>query len=335
MQIEDRWHRHGQRSERYGQGLRWRARWREDGKHRAKSFRTKQAAEKWLTLHLSRPVVEGPEIPTVGVLVQRWRDAKNHLAPKTREAAKTASRHVTPRWGHLSADQVMPSEVRVWLAGLELSESTKRHIFLCLKGALELAVEDGILPRNPVAGIKAPVSGKREPTYMTIEDLKALAAAAGKWEAMVLLMGTTGIRIGEACGLDVADVGAKRIRVRPEVSKSDRGRDVPVPASVRAMLDLDREGPLFRSPAGKRVDPGNWRVRVFAEAAKAVGREGLDPHELRHTAASLAIAAGADVMVVQRMLGHKSAAVTLGVYAHLWDGNLDDVAARMDAALGA
>ena len=170
---------------------------------------------------------------------------------------------------------------------------------------------------------------------MSVGELIELADAAGQWRPMVLLMGTTGIRIGEACGLDVGDVvpARGRLRVRPEVSKSPRGRDVPVPASVLRLLDLTHKGPLFRSPAGRRVNADNWRARVFAPAAAAVGREGMNPHELRHTAASLAIAAGADVLAVQRMLGHRSAAVTLGVYGHLWDEGLDRVAARMDAEL--
>jgi len=337
VQIEDRWHHHGERSERYGTGLRWRARWREQGKHRAKPFRTKAAAEAWLRAHLSNPADE-KDMPTVEVLVQRWKDAKAHLAPKTREAAGTAGNHVLARWRHVPADEVAPSQVRVWLAELALSESAKRHVFLCLKGSLAMAVEDGVLDRNPVMGIKTPRSGRREPVYLTAQELKALAKAAGEWEAMVLLMGTTGLRIGEACGLDVGDVREKRIRVRHEVSKSDRGRDVPVPASVRALLPLkgrDASEPLFRSPTGLRVNPRNWRVRVFTPAAKVVKREGMEPHELRHCAASLAIAAGADVKVVQAMLGHRSAAVTLDVYGHLFDGNLDDVAVRMDEALAA
>jgi hypothetical protein len=61
-----------------------------------------------------------------------------------------------------------------------------------------------------------------------------------------------------------------------------------------------------------------------------VGLEGLTPHELRHTAASLAISAGANVKAVQRILGHASAAVTLDVYADLFDEDLDTVGASLD-----
>jgi hypothetical protein len=67
---------------------------------------------------------------------------------------------------------------------------------------------------------------------------------------------------------------------------------------------------------------------VGDEAARAIGEPGLTPHELQHTAASLAIKAGADVKAVQRMLGHASAAMTLDRYADLDDDDLDDMADR-------
>jgi integrase len=65
-------------------------------------------------------------------------------------------------------------------------------------------------------------------------------------------------------------------------------------------------------------------------AATAIGEPGLTPHELRHTAASLAVSAGADVKAVQAMLGHASAAMTLDTYADLFDDDLDAVADRLD-----
>ncbi|HEV7211922.1 MAG TPA: tyrosine-type recombinase/integrase, partial [Blastococcus sp.] len=75
-----------------------------------------------------------------------------------------------------------------------------------------------------------------------------------------------------------------------------------------------------------------FRRRSFDRAAAAIGLPGLVPHELRHTAASLAIAAGANVKGVQSMLGHASAAMTLDRYGHLFGDELDAVADRMDAA---
>jgi integrase len=74
----------------------------------------------------------------------------------------------------------------------------------------------------------------------------------------------------------------------------------------------------------------NWRRHCFDRAARDLGLEGLVPHELRHTAASLAIAAGANVLTIQRMLGHASAAMTLDRYGHLMGDELAAVAQKLD-----
>ena len=76
----------------------------------------------------------------------------------------------------------------------------------------------------------------------------------------------------------------------------------------------------------------NFRRNTFDRAAARIGMDGLTPHSLRHTAASLAISAGAHVKAVQSLLGHASAAVTLDVYAGLFGDDLDAVAERLDAA---
>jgi len=76
---------------------------------------------------------------------------------------------------------------------------------------------------------------------------------------------------------------------------------------------------------------GNFNRRTFGPAARAIGEPDLTPHGLRHTAASLAIAAGGNVKVVQPMLGHATASVTLDLCGHLFPDQLDDVAVRLDA----
>lgn len=87
---------------------------------------------------------------------------------------------------------------------------------------------------------------------------------------------------------------------------------------------------VFTSPDGMPLRLGNWRSRVFLPACRAAGIEGLRVHDLRHTAASLAISAGANVKAVQRMLGHQSAAMTLDVYAGLLGDDLDSVALALN-----
>ena len=175
---------------------------------------------------------------------------------------------------------------------------------------------------------------QRTPLFLGVEELRSLAGAAGGYAPMIWLLGTTGVRLGECGRLDVADVNVGRARLIVRRAKSGRGREVPIPAAVLAMLDLTAPGPLFRSPGGRRLDTDNWRSRVFHPAREAIGKPELRVHDLRHTAASLMVASGATVKDVQAALGHASAAMTLNVYAHLFDGHLDEVGERMGRLLG-
>jgi integrase len=114
-------------------------------------------------------------------------------------------------------------------------------------------------------------------------------------------------------------------------------RTVPVPRVLRDQLaeyvaGRDPGEWLFPAPGGGPLCNSNFRHRFFDPAVARAGLAPLTPHDLRDTAASLAVAAGASVKAVQRMLGHASAAMTLDVYAGLFDDELDDVADRMGAA---
>jgi integrase len=87
---------------------------------------------------------------------------------------------------------------------------------------------------------------------------------------------------------------------------------------------------VFQAPKGGALMLQNFRRSVFDPAVRAAGLEDVTPHDLRHTAASLAVSAGANVKAVQRLLGHASAAMTLDVYSGLFDDDLDAVADRLD-----
>lgn len=149
---------------------------------------------------------------------------------------------------------------------------------------------------------------------------------------LVWVLGTCGLRLQEAIGLDATDVDRprRRLRIRASVAKNRKAREVPISDYVLAMLP--EVGTLFCGLPGRRLNGHNWRERVFRPAALSAGLGPMHPHELRHTAASLAIASGADVKAVQRMLGHASAALTLDLYGHLFDAQLDTVAVAMDEA---
>jgi len=90
------------------------------------------------------------------------------------------------------------------------------------------------------------------------------------------------------------------------------------------------EGLVFSAPGGGYLRLENFRKRAWQPAVTAAGVAPLRIHDLRHTCASLAIAAGADIKVLQRMLGHASAALTLDRYGHLFPGQAQSVADRLD-----
>ena len=161
---------------------------------------------------------------------------------------------------------------------------------------------------------------------------------------LVLTLGYCGLRWGELAALRVrhVDLARGRIEVSEAVTdvngqmvfgtpKSHQARWLPVPRFLRVELaeqvaGKGRDDLVFPSPQGSVLRVQNFRRRCFDRAAIQVGLEGLVPHELRHTAASLAIASGATVKSVQRMLGHASATLTLDRYGHLFADELDVVA---------
>ncbi|ORX21857.1 integrase [Mycobacterium xenopi] len=119
-------------------------------------------------------------------------------------------------------------------------------------------------------------------------------------------------------------------------TKTNRTRHVPIPEPV--WQRLKRELPdkpdalVFPSHRGGYLPIEEYR-RAFDKGCAAVAIEGLVPHGLRHTTASLAISSGGNVKVVQRLLGHASAAMTLDLYGHLFDDDLAGVAAALSKAI--
>jgi integrase len=212
----------------------------------------------------------------------------------------------------------------------------------------DLAVRDGRIGRNPATGVSLPRAVRRTPVFLTVDQLGRLVAAAGEDGPSIRFLALTGLRFGEFAALRCrhVDLARRRLTVSESVTevggrmvwsstKNHKTRLVPIAASLAADLATRCEGrqpddPVFTAPQGGPLRINNWRPRVFDPACAAAGIEGLSPHDLRHTAASLAVSAGANVKAVQRMLGHASAAMTLDVYAGLFADDLDDVAARLD-----
>jgi len=303
---------------------------------------------------------------TVAEWAPHWRTTLS-VKPKTMASYDSLlTSCVLPRWGAMRLDRITAGEVRSWIAGMmgqngrPLSESRRTQAFLVLRSMLDLAVEDGRLPKNPArpaaGGAKRmlpKLPKSRTHTYLTHEQLHALADRAGEYRTLILVLGYCGLRWGEATALRLSDVDLLhgRLHVRRSVSdvngalvygmpKNHATRSVPIPAFLHGDLEALMVGrgpddPLFASPRGGALYLRNFRYRDFDPAARAAGLTGVTPHVLRHTAASLAIAAGANVKAVQRMLGHASAAMTLDVYSGLFEDDLDGVASRLNEAAAA
>ncbi len=339
----------------------WRARWRDDrGQQHSKSFRRKIDAERFMTeLEHARLigayVDPGAGKMTLGEWSAKWLQSQVQLKPKTRSSYDSLLRcWVLPRWGPVSLNKVTFGGVAEWVGTMYLgglSASRTRQAYHLLTGMLDDAVKDGRLVRNPAAGVDLPRLETKPRRYLRHQELHALAAHCGPYRVLVLTLGYSGMRWGEVAALRAQslDLPRGRIEVSEAVAeihgkivlgtpKSHQTRWLPVPNLLLEGLEaqLAGRGPddlVFPSPQGGYLRVANFRRGYFDRAAAAIGKPGFYPHELRHTAASLAIASGATVKSVQRMLGHASATLTLDRYGHLFADELDDVAARLDEAM--
>jgi len=340
---------------------RWRARYRDPaGRERSQHFSRKLDAQRWLAtveVAVGRGEWLDPSLGkvTVGEWGRQWFANQSQLKPTTRERYRgLIAQQLDPTWAPVPLQAVTNSAVATWVSGLTasgLSGSTVRHAHRVLSMILGAAVRDGRIPRNPAVGVRLPRVASSDKRFLTHEQVARLAEAVGApHDLVVLVLAYTGLRWGELAALRVRDIDLIRSRLSvqrsmTEVSgravigtpKNHQRRTVPVPAFLRDRLEgqvrgCDPEAFAFPSRQGAVLRNGNFRSQVFDAAAKEVGLAGFTPHELRHTAASLAIAAGANIKAVQRMLGHASAAMTLDVYAGLFGDDLDDLARRLDEA---
>ncbi|MFJ6170559.1 tyrosine-type recombinase/integrase [Curtobacterium sp. NPDC092190] len=281
---------------------------------------------------------------------------RSHLKPSSLRPVETAWRvHVEPTWGKVPVGRVQHSDVQDWVTELAATKSATvvLRAYGVLASILDAAVADRRISTNRARGVKLPRKVSKEHVYLTHQELHDLADASGDRNVLVLVLGYTGLRWGEAIGLRVRDVELERRRINVAVNavevggiievgtpKTHKRRSVVFPAFLRPGLESaisgkDRDDLVFADDRGlhlrrTRVSTGSrsW----FKTALTTVGLEAMTLHDLRHTAASLAISSGANVKAVQRMLGHASAAMTLDVYADLFDDDLDALADGLDHA---
>jgi integrase len=294
---------------------------------------------------------------TIGDWAGRWLDGQAHLKPSTHERyAGILREHILPTWSAVQLADVSHADVQAWITALTTrrSPATVHKIHRVFSLMLKTAARDGRLGRNPAADIHLPRVNAPERRYLTHDQVRLLADACRPHRLVVLFLAYTGVRFGEMAALRIGrlDLMRRRATISESVTlvrgvqtwgtpKSHECREVPLPRFLVDDLAAHVVGRLpndlvFHGERGGALRAQVFQRSVLTRAAEELGMPGLHPHELRHTAASLAIASGATVKVVQQMLGHKSATMTLDLYGHLYADQLDDLGDRLhDAAMGA
>lgn len=340
----------------------WLARYQgPDGRQHSKTFARKVEAEAWLRNQESTMDRAEWVDPRGGAKVfedyaDTWVRGLHELKPKTiNEYRWHLTSRVLPTFGDKRLRAIRPAMIRKWQNGLladGLSAGTVRQSRQVLSLVLGQAVADGMLVRNPVENVKAPTVRPRRQLFLTADQLSDLADECGDYGPLVWFLGWSGLRFGEAVALRAGRVDASRRRVRVEEAATEVGgrlefgspktheaRTVIVPSYViermRPLLaDRAPDQFVFTAPRGGPLRANNFRKRVFNPAAERIGIPDLVPHDLRDTAASLAISAGASIKAVQRMLGHASAKVTLDIYGGLFEEDLEALADTLEDRYG-
>lgn len=337
---------------------RWYARYRApDGRQKTRTFDRKVDAERYLTSVESAKLTGSYIDPnrsrvTLGTWADRWIESQADLSPTTRNRYEGIIRtHIEPRWGTTPLSSVTHSDVQRWVSGLEVAPASVRKVHRVLSMVLDWAVADDRLARNPAAKISLPRVQQAERRFLSHQQVQQLADACGPdYRLVVLFLAYTGLRWGELAALRVhrLDFLRRRVLIAESVTpvkgvmtfgptKGHERREVPLPRFLiddlsRQVVGKGRDDLVFTGGRGAVLRSQTFQRAALTEAAERLGVRGFHPHELRHTAASLAIASGADVKVVQLMLGHKSATMTLDQYGHLFPDRLDVVADAMESA---
>ena len=344
---------------------RWQARFRgPDGRERSRTFDRKIDAERWITTERAA-LVEGRWIDprvgdiTVATFAEAWL-ANRPMRDQTRLGYERMLRlHILPTFGGRPLGAIRPSEVESWLSSLSttLAASTVQVVLRVTSSLFRTAVRDRLIVRSPTDGVRAPRPPTRILEPLSLDEVAALVdAAPDRYRALIQLAAGSGLRQGELFAVTTSTLNTLRreVKVEAQLVQLDGGPPVERPpkseASIRVvpLADVTVEaiavhlatfgagpgGLVFTSRSGdplRRISfSQQWRKIVDRST---VDRERVVFHELRHFYASVLIAAGASVKVVQSRLGHSSAALTLNTYTHLWPDDSEVTRAAIQDAL--
>ncbi|MFP5219302.1 MAG: site-specific tyrosine recombinase XerD [Actinomycetes bacterium] len=285
--------------------------------------------------------------PPTGPAARAVQAYLDHLAVERALAANTLSsyrRDLDRYLAHLHArgrtalSEVQEADVAAFLAALRtgdvvhppLAASSAGRAVVAVRGLHRFALREGLTTADPAREVKPPAPARRLPKAISVHDVERLLEAAGaegspralRDRALLELLYGTGARISEAVGLDVDDVDAVTASVRLD-GKGGKQRVVPVGTPARAAVEayLVRARPalaatgrgtpaLFLNARGGRLSRQSAWAVLQSAVAKAGLRVEVSPHTLRHSFATHLLDGGADVRVVQELLGHASVTTT-------------------------
>jgi integrase/recombinase XerC len=232
-------------------------------------------------------------------------------------------------------------QLRSWLASQATAgaaRSTLARRTSSVKTFTAWALRRGLMSDDPAARLQVPKSGRTLPAVLRQDQARDAmdAAKSGAQQGdplairdrlLVEMLYATGIRVSELCGLDIDDVDTSR-RLLRVLGKGNKQRTVPfgepADAALRAWLSdgrpalatADSGAALLLGARGGRLDPRQARTVVHQTMAAVTGAPNIGPHGLRHSAATHLLEGGADLRVVQELLGHSTLATTQ-LYTHV------------------
>lgn len=232
-------------------------------------------------------------------------------------------------------------ELRSWLAAQQATgaaRTTMSRRTSSVRTFTAWLAHTGRIGTDPGIRLAAAKAHRTLPTVLrsnqAAEIMRATEAGAAQHDPMALrdaliveMLYATGIRVGELCGLDLCDVDHERMLVRV-IGKGDKQRSAPfgkpAAAALRAWLDIGRPAlaaeasgtALLLGRRGRRLDQRQARAVVHDVVSAVPGAPDIGPHGLRHSAATHLLEGGADLRVVQELLGHASLATTQ-LYTHV------------------
>lgn len=341
-----------------GKMLGWRARfYDDDGREHERFFHRQTDAQTWLDEITAAKVTNTYTAPqnaklTVSQYIALWELGYASRRKGTVRQSKVHLKRIEARFGKRRLNQLRQSDVRSWIAALRTEGLSDSYIFALHARLAQLyndAVQDGIVGRSPCSRRTTPGTGEQRAYVATTEQFWALHAAFPEHlRAAVLLGGLAGLRLAEVCGLRLSDVDFMRGVINPAVQYPAE----PLKTKCsKGSIDIGRDLALMLAahvqahPAGEFMLANQWGDQLSpttlqrAMRAARVKVKGLPAefrfHDLRHYFASVLIAGGADIKVVQTRLRHASGRVTVDVYGHLWDDGDEKARSIINAVLAA